>query len=74
LIDKYVISLLCSSSSSLYFFKYKLVFLIDDLKIGVIELNLLFEGNNDGGCKINELQQTINKLTKNKDFINNFII
>jgi hypothetical protein len=39
-----------------------------------MELNLLFEGNNDGGCKINELQQTINKLTKNKDFINYFII
>jgi hypothetical protein len=36
-----------------------------------MELNLLFEGNNDRGCKINELQQTTNKLIKNKDFINN---
>jgi hypothetical protein len=39
-----------------------------------MELNLLFEGNNDGGCKINELQQTTNKLIKNKDFINNIIL
>jgi hypothetical protein len=60
------------SSSSLFFFKYKLVFFIIglDIEIGVIELNLLFESNNDLGCKINELQQIINKLTKNNFFIN----
>jgi hypothetical protein len=61
------------SSSSLFFFKYKLVFFIIGLdieEIGVIELNLLFESNNDLGCKINELQQIINKLTKNNIFIN----
>jgi hypothetical protein len=49
------------------------IFLIDNFKIGVMELNLLFEYNNDGDCKINELQQTINKLIKNKYFINYLI-